>query len=266
MAANPSGIAQVKTCSACGKNILKGATICAHCKFPLGKEVSGCINCGKLIPLGAPFCSECQLYTTGKRHFSAVAIPVALLAGIIGVVSAVLPAVSYFLERDSHTRFKVTSSDKDHVVLKAWNTGRKPSTLLSYRLIFNGLPDKEMTLDLSHSDKLEAKNVIAPGAPVRIALTNPLPAMIPESRRGKQYLASEIDELRKKPLSDLTMTLEIDVEESNDPVGSGYLWVPVAPGGLTGGVSWNLLWPRLFHTRSDAFPGDRIQEFIEQKM
>jgi hypothetical protein len=264
MDTNPVGAAPAKTkCLACGEDVNDGAKMCGKCKFPLG-DVQPCRNCGRLMPQAASFCNECKSYKK-LRYFPVLATVVALFAALIGVISALIPAVSYFLDRDSHTTFKVTSSDKDHVVLKAWNTGRKPSTLIGYRLIFNSLPAKEMILDLSHSDKLEAKNVIAPGTPVKIALTNPLPTMIPQRRRGKQYTQPEFDDLRKKPLSDLSMTLEIDVEESND-AGSGDLCPLFLPLSLMEYGSWYVVWPRQVHTRSDVFQADRIQEFIEQKM
>jgi len=260
----PSGAIQGMTpCFACGEAMPKSAKMCSKCKFPMG-EVQQCVNCRRLIPYRASFCNECKSYQK-LRYFPVSATVIALFAAFIGVISAVIPAFSYFLERDSHTRFKVTSSDKDHIVLKAWNTGRKPSTLVGYRLIFNKLPDKEKMLDLSHTDKLEARNVIAPGAPVKIALTNLSPEMILERRRGKQYAPSEIIELRKKPLSDLSMTLEIDVEESND-AGTGSFWPLPVPGSLSEIGFWYFLWPRQVHTLSDTFQADRIQEFIQQKM
>ncbi|HXH37269.1 MAG TPA: zinc ribbon domain-containing protein [Thermoanaerobaculia bacterium] len=240
MDANPSAAAPANTkCVACGEDILKDAKMCGKCKFPVGKVVTGCVNCGKLIPLGTPFCSDCKLYQSRLRYFPASATVVALVAAFIGVISAVIPAVSYFLERNSHTRFKVTGSSKTEIYLKAWNTGRKPSTLLDYRLRFDRLPlpKKEVMLELNSNDKEEARNVIAPGAPVRLRLSRVTPDTIPMERRSNQCTPQE---RRRMFLRNSPMTLEIDVEESNDR-------------------------DRRFQTRKDRFASDRIAEFFREQ-
>ena len=91
-----------------------------------------------------------------------------LVLASFAICNGVYLAASYLSDRDSYTRFKVTSANDDHVILKAWNTGRRPSTLVAYRVICDEWPAKEVTLDLSDKDKLEAMNVIAPGNPVKI--------------------------------------------------------------------------------------------------
>jgi hypothetical protein len=171
------------------------------------------------------------------------------VAAFIGVISAVIPAGSYFLERNSHTRFKVTSADDLHIYLKAWNTGRQPSTLVGYRLRFqNQLPIKDVTLQLRADDVVGAMNVIAPGKPVKIGLTMTGPEsleIVPtadEAQNTKDKIA--------KVLGSQPVVLEIDVEESDDPRG-GFC---------------NYIKPRKCHTRSDTFPIDRIKAFVVSRM
>jgi hypothetical protein len=167
-----------------------------------------------------------------------VSAALALLVPFITViVTGMIPLVSYIKDRDSHTRFKVTSSGNNEIYLKAWNMGRKPSTLLEYRLRFDEMPAKESMLELNAIDKKDVVNVIAPGTPARIRLSLALPATIPERRRKAQYTPEERMAmlLRKSP-----MTMEIDVEESSDSNSS-------------------------FHRRTDKFPTDRISDFIREQ-
>lgn len=248
MDTNPSGVAPASTqCQACGNAILLGAKMCANCKFPKG-DVKQCVNCGKLMPHDVPFCNECKSYQK-LRYFPVSATVIALFAAFIGVISAVIPAVSYFLERNSHTRFKVTSADDLHIYLKAWNTGRQPSTLVGYHLKFQKqLPIENVALQLSTDDVVGARNVIAPGQPVKIGLTMTesesleIAPTVGEAQNTKDKIS--------KILSSQPVVLEIDVEESDDPRGGVCSYIK----------------PRKFHTRSDTFPVGRIKAFVVSRM
>lgn len=202
-----------------------------------------CNNCKKRMPKGAPFCTECNLYQSKRKHLPAIATWFSLLLASFAVVSGVLSAWTYLAERDSHTRFKVTSSDEHRVYLRVWNTGRKPSTLVGFRLVFDDMPNKETMFELSDKDQPEATNVIASGSPVKIGLSIPMTEAIPASRLGKQYTDKERSTMLVSRWIDRPLTLEVNVEESNDPCCFGFSWRP-------------------HHTRSEKFPAARISRFM----
>jgi hypothetical protein len=221
-----------------------------------------CVGCRNPLLAGATICSRCKEYQSCRRYFPVTATIIGLVGGLIGVIAAVVPAVSYFLDRDSHTRFKVTSSNENQVYLKVWNTGRKPSTLVGYRLIFDDLPGKEVMLGLDKVNKEAANNVISPGAPIKIGLTRPLPSTIPPSLALREYGDEEILKLLDgKPFTDLKLTLQVDVEESDDPGWDPLGFILLRQLNWMGRFRW-LLAPRQYHTRRDQFRADRIEEFI----
>src|SRR5260221_638064 len=76
---------------------------------------SPCIVCLQPIPTGAKVCTNCKEYQNWRRHFAVTSIIVAFVGTFISVIAALVPSWSYFLDRHSHTRFKVTSSDENHV-------------------------------------------------------------------------------------------------------------------------------------------------------
>jgi len=218
-----------------------------------------CSNCGKRIPFSASFCNECKTYQGVRQHFTVMATILSLVLASFAICNGVYVAATYLSDRDSHTRFKVTSADDDHVILKVWNTGRRPSTLVAYRVICDDWPAKEVTLDLSDKDKLEAMNVIAPGKPVKIRLA---PArQIPPPLESKQFAPKDYLDLSEH--SSRSLTLEIDVEESDDPGGDEWDVLPLLL--QSRGYRWSVLGPRQYHIRSDRFPAARILEFVRQR-
>jgi hypothetical protein len=209
--------AMKKRCVVCDneipRNEKKECPVCS-CK-PDGKE---CTNCKRWIPLGASFCSRCMLYGGLRRHFNMAATALSLVIALFAVIRGFYLTGAYLSDRNSHTRFKVTGSDQSHVYLRIWNTGRKPSALLSYRLKFADLPAaKELTLQQFNEDEKKATNLIVPGKdPVSIALGLPLREELPAAQQSKQYTSDELRTLRQKPLNEISVILEIDVEESDD--------------------------------------------------
>jgi len=198
-----------------------------------------CESCGEPLLRGATFCSHCKLHQGWRRNVPIGATIVTLAFTIVGIVSGVMPALNYYFERNSETRFKVTSSNANRLYLKVWNTGRRPSTLVAYRLLFDDLPNRAIVLDLDTTTREAAMNVIAPGEPVKIGLTRPLTTGS-YSNQVDQFLADRIKSVIAGRLpEDIQMTLVLDVEESDDSSGESY------------------------HTRRDRFSASRIREFIE---
>ena len=202
------------------------------------------------MPRGAARCNECTSYQRWRRHVQFWAAFFLAIGGLFTLISGGWSAAVYVLDRYSDTRFKVTSSDNLRIYLRVWNTGRRPSTLVGYRLRFADAPGKALELDLSDKDQPEATNVISPGNPVKVSLARSLASTIPAASRGKQYTEQELQTLLhdpKLPWVDRPLTLEVDVEESSDP------WCP-----------WNFF--RSHHTRTDRFPAGRIRQFIAKSL
>jgi hypothetical protein len=203
-----------------------------------------CVNCGKLIPTGAKACATCKAYQPWWRILPNLAVFLQAVA-IVTLAEGAVSAWNYVADRNSHTRFKVTSADENHIYLRVWNTGRQPSTLVGYHLHFDGkVPLKDSELDLAEDDRREANSVIAPGAPTKISLTT----SNMESLRAPPILVPEQNtkEALGKRLSSQLVVLKIDVEESDDPAEGPWHWGA----------------PRPFHTRCDTFRVDRIKPFI----
>jgi len=230
-----------KKCIACTNDIDRDATTCPICHS--SQLTKWCDTCKKAMPADADRCNGCSTYQGRRRHLPFIAAFALLLSSLYGLISGGCSGFSYLNDRNSYTKFKVTSSDDRRVYLRVWNTGRKPSTLVGFRLIFDDMPDKEAALELSDKDQPDATNVIASGTPVKIGLSIPLTESIPAAQRGKQYTDKERFGLLTSPWIDRPLTLEVDVEESDDPCCFGIPW-------------------RTHHTRSDRFPAVRISKFI----
>ena len=236
---------QKRKCIACGSD-LEDSWQCGVCHSY--QDMKLCVVCRKAMPKEAERCNSCTAFQDRRRHYLFYATLGTLVTTTITLVSAGSSGFSYLDGLSSHTRFKVTSSDEKRVYLKVWNTGRKPSTLVGYRLIFDKKPDKETMLDLSDKDQPDAANLIAPGgAGVKIGLTIPLDEAIFPSMRRRQYTDKERRELLPSPWVEQPLTLEVDVEESSDPCCFG---IPI----------------RLHHTYTDKFPAGRISRFITGSM
>lgn len=228
-----------RKCVVCGSKMSDSDIRCPMCHSV--QKLKRCVVCKKAIPKGANYCNDCKSYQGLRRYLPISSTVPALLVAILAVLTtAVVPLISYYNERNSHTLFKVTGADTNHVIVRVWNTGRKPSTLIGYRLKSDRVPGKEFMLDLQGEDKQNARNVIVQGQIVK--LTNPAMDMIPTAQRGKQFTKDDWTTLSGNgSLSDVTLTLEIDIQESDDMEEQGK-----------------------FRTRPDQFTADRIGEFIKQ--
>jgi hypothetical protein len=232
-------------CIGCENDLRDDLTYCRICHSAQDPKL--CVVCKKAMPKEAKRCNHCSSFQGEAKYLMFGVSLATLLFTCFGLISGGVSGCSYVADRNSNTRFKVTSSDERRLYLKVWNTGRKPSTLVGYRLIFDKRPDKEAMLDLSDKDQADATNVIAPGSIAKIGLAIPLDATIPTSTRGKQYTEKERRELLPSPWVEQPLTLEVDVEESSDPCCFG---IPI----------------RFHHKRTDRFPAGRISRFIVGSM
>ena len=235
---------ETKSCVVCGTEIKRDITKkCPVCSSD--PDGTTCSNCKKRLPSDASFCNECKTYQDFRQHFTIGATLLSLVIAGIAVVSGVRSAGTYLSERDSHTKFKVTSSDGLRIYLKVWNTGRQPSMLVGYHLRFAGNPPiHDVTLQLSSENVVAASNVIPAGQPVKIGLAMTGSESLQIISTAKN--APDTKEKLSMLIGSQPVVLDVDVEESDDP--------------SEGFCRCNK--PRLFHTRRDTFPADRIRTFL----
>jgi hypothetical protein len=224
---------------------------------PSAKVVSDleCHLCKEPLRKGSRYCKACSTDQRVPWLKSVVA-----LISLGPLLTGMVALYNYAADYHSQTHLKVTSADGQHIFLKAWNSGGQPSTLVGYRLIFDdGATGKEVMLDLMQQDKRNGPNVITTGNPVLIRLVAVLPANVPAPRTAAQYTVEERTAIlgSKSSLSELPVTLEIDVQESNDPGHS--IWDGRR---LPASIRWLITAP--IHTRRDRFTADRIAEFIQE--
>src|ERR1700682_1012448 len=182
---SPYSPAGTTPCGVCMEAMPIGAQKCTKCSSWQDKP---CLTCMQRMPPGARRCNGCATYTNWlRRSWGYVGSGRVLLLALITVITtAILPLRTYFSERDSHTVIKVTGSDASHVYVKVWNTGRKPSALVGYRLMFDGLRGSERELELDE-DEQRRKSVIEPQKePVTIGLSPPKKQDVPEAKMNIQ--------------------------------------------------------------------------------
>lgn len=238
-----------RKCKACDRAYPETKTVCPACRFPAPWN-EPCVICKSPIPEGAKLCNECQSYQGRlRRHFPISGTALALLGSIITVfVTAVVPATSYLLNLESRTRFKVTSADNLALHLTVWNTGQKPSVLIGCRLNFGKLPIEDVALLLADEKAAKAKSLIQHGDPVLVRATVEELNLRKRGRRENYTREDIVRLLADNP--DEPLTLNLDVEESNDSADS---WQFVLLG-------------RDVHTRKDTFPVHTASQFILWRM
>lgn len=194
-----------------------------------------CVVCREPMHPEARRCKHCDTYKKCPNLPMIITI-LSVIGGFLGVVSAIAPAWFYVSEYHSNTQLKVSRANTDVIFVKVWNTGRHPSALVRYRLVFDEIPAKQATLLLSTADTETANNVIDHGAPVLIRLQASIREQLPKSILEKEYTKPDLDDLHGDRYSK-TMTLFVDVQESNDSAGET-------------------------HTRFDRFPAEQIKPFL----
>lgn len=203
-----------KSCVVCELSMPAAEEKCPTCGSL--QRLQLCVVCKAAIPLDADYCNQCKS-NQGRigRHLPLSATVPALLALLLTLVtSAIVPLYSWWMERNSHTFVKVTGANPQYIVAKAWNTGRRPSTLVAYRLTCDAVSGRAFFLDLSRDDKLDAKNVIESRAPQRIRLS--IPVADPQQPPQPQMTDSD----RLIMASAAVLTLEVDIKESDDLEGT----------------------------------------------
>jgi hypothetical protein len=162
-----------------------------------------------------------------------------MMVALCAVISNMFTAGSYLSDHESRTSFKVTSIDAKVLHLKVWNTGRKPSRLVGYRLRFFG----QLMIEDSTLDQADGDAVIQPGSSMNVGVTvkELLRSRLRpggEERHTKNDVKAQLRE-HKQPLM---LQVEVDVEES------GHLW--------------NLTDQPFVVTKIDRVSADRVKDFI----
>jgi ribosomal protein L40E len=219
-------------CISCNAFVAPDAEKCGDCK---AKNIDErlCKVCRQKMPVGALRCNGCGNYQNRLWRFVLVVVS---FAPLLTFLTAIVSVVFYFNEYSSHTHFKVATADNDIIYVKVWNTGRKPSALLGFRLVFDASRDKEARLTLNPVDMQNAINVIEQGAAVPIKLQLAIKRLLPPDDQSRQYVKADLADVIRNP-SAQKATLFIDVQESRDDAGE-------------------------HHTIVDRFSADRISEFI----
>jgi len=208
-----------RPCDWCGKEMDAEAKFCLNCKYAQGRQ---CAICKAPMWQGAVRCNACGTYRKWRRivNFS-TAVPTLLLAVLGAVWTAVIPLLAYYNERNSHTSIKVTGSDENQIYVKVWNTGRKPSALIRYRLKFDrmtGSAEKEATLE-PNDEQQRTQSVIEPKEkPVTLALSVPRLKDLLKTQYTPEEVAAHL--ANRGSWSTIPVTLEIEVRESDDDPGT----------------------------------------------
>jgi len=218
-------------CEFCKEPIPLSALRCNACdSYQNGKQ---CRICKEPLPEGALKCNKCGTYSSWQRYFGVSSTVLSLLVALVASLSPAITAVSNFIDRDSHTNFKLATTDDNFLYLAVWNTGHKASALLGGHLNFGSLPIDDVELDLPEADSQDAKNVIPKEDRVRIEMTVP----VFQGLRKGDYIYTK-EEIQKILLGPQRVTLFLNIEESNGKTTLA----------------------------RDTFPIERIQKFIMGRM
>jgi len=189
------------------------------------------------MPAGALRCNECNTYKKYRRLPIWTAFA-STITGPLALITAIISLSVVFYEARSHTRFKMGTADDEFIHVKVWNTGKKPSALVRYRLQFDNLPGKEVVLVLKAEDVAASRDVVVSPAPVDLSLAVPDWTHLPDDIKANQFTKDEVTGLPGWESSQ-PMTLIIDVQESSDDAGG-------------------------HHEGKDHFLSGRISRFIKQ--
>jgi hypothetical protein len=225
-------------CIKCYSEIPAQAPACKVCRAPQ-KPVRYCRICTEPMPTLSVRCGACQAFRGWRRIFPVSTTVLPMMVALCAVISNMFTAGSYLSDHESHTSFKVTSIDAKVLHLKVWNTGRKPSRLVGYRLrVFGQLMIDDATLDQADGDA-----VIQPGNSANVGVTV---KELLRSRLGpgseERHTKDEIKAQLADPTKPLMLQVEVDVEES--------------------GRLWSVNDQPFVVTKADKVSADRIKNFI----
>lgn len=232
----PGNTPPKRKCIACGYD-LEDPSQCGVCHSY--QDLKLCAVCKKAMPEKAERCNSCTAFQGPKKNLLFYAVAVTFISGIFTLISTGFTGLSYLVDRNSDTKFKATSNDTKVLHLKVWNTGRKPSRIVRYRLRF----PRQLMLDDATLDQADGDAVIQPGNPVNVGVT--VKEFVRSLRPGSKddrYTKEEIKALLSDPKQPLILQMEIDVEES------GHLW--------------NLSDHPFVVPKTDKVSADRVKDFI----
>ena len=247
---NPFKRRKTKSCFSCGEQISKHAALCEHCGASQPKPL--CVVCGDEISPAAKYCKGCNSHQSpGWRiFFSATTPTIAWSTAFLAVFSAVISGGSRIRGRESQTGFKVTGANVGRIHIQAWNSGQKPSMLLSYRLEIDDKTKVDVSEDKliltpasrnkkQSAEEVEKRIIILKGPPQKIDL-GPITGFKATACRPSEKRPDCILRIRDQ-LRGTTFTLRVQVQES--------------------GRWWNTT-PHLVTKRDQKVPGDVIEDFF----
>jgi predicted nucleic acid-binding Zn ribbon protein len=202
-------------CKWCGTALEKpDAKRCAKCDLWQGD--GRCCVCKEPIPDDAKYCNACKSFQSRWRYVSLGQATLALVTALLAVLSAVLPQVRDFLNRNSDTSFVVASCTRDVVLLSVANTGRSASVLQRFAMSFGDLPLETVPLRVVPEDREKGRTYIAPGT----SILRLQAAGITRTRAvNKPQVAAMLTDAR-------TVTLMVWIKESDDPAAGPWTKVP----------------------------------------
>jgi hypothetical protein len=196
-------------------------------------EERRCRVCKNAMPLEVRRCGSCGAFQKGWRRMLFYGGFLTQLATLLTILATFHAISSYVANYHSRTRFAFTRATEKEIAIHVWNTGQPASRFLGGRLKFGDVEIHDLDLAVAAGS---AANVIIGQTAVMIEL---VAAADVTPRGGETDL--------RKALRGKNVTLEVDVEESNDPA-RGFLWRP----------------PRDVHRYQRVVSGDSLVEFIVQ--
>jgi len=228
VATKGSKTVEKKKCISCAEEIDASASKCPFCKIV--QDTKACTVCSRAIPKNASRCNACssyqrpwqRIFTTSKEAFG-------WLTALFAVIGNLVLGIAYVLENQSSTSYAVVDANLENIYVDVWNTGKRSSRLVGYRLTFKDddrLIEKN-TLALMPVDEAAGRReqvaIIAESQTRRISM-RPIARL---KMRCSKYDNKCIEDIRKQ-LVQQTLRLEITIEES------GFLsYMGRAPSGRT---------------------------------
>lgn len=236
-------------CVCCDYEVDIDTKKCPVCKQPPAGHA--CNICKRRIPDDAEVCNGCKLYQTRWWRFLFKAGTILVSMGTAITIAINMGSLASSLNRNSSTHVKLltTRTDADAIQVRVWNSGQEASWILAARLKFEDPRVAPVVLELRCCPVNKAPNLGGPadcettslvkaGEAVTICLKSGPITFHASGKNGAAYLKPEALKL----LQGHKVTLEVEVEESNDP---------------------SLFGLRPHHTRADTFDESWIDDFLE---
>jgi RNA polymerase subunit RPABC4/transcription elongation factor Spt4 len=240
-------------CVGCDYEVDNKAENCPVCNQPPAGHP--CNVCKRRIPDKAKVCNTCKSYQTQWWRFLVKAGTFLLSAGAVAAIANNIGNLASALNHSSNTHVKLlTKTDAEAIQVKVLNSGQQASWIIAARLKFENSPVAPVDLELAccplgeipslgkereaATNGCETTNLVKGGEAVTICLTSGPITFHKPGTNGAPYPKPEALKL----LQHHKVTLEVEIEESNDP-------------GLFG--------LRPHHVRTDTFDESLVHGFLE---